>query len=132
MYGLQLSLGLSLNTDSFSCGSVLKNADKFLNLHTDHQKAVSWALPFHMRGYRSVVDSLVAHTFPELKLHVKRFYKHGGKSMEDMFTEEQILEYDLQLCRVLAAVFILWNARGEIKKGFRQSIDLDHLNKSLK
>lgn len=111
--------------------SVLIRSEKLLYSCSDYQKAISWAQPYGLKKYRSLLDALVAHTFPEMKLHVLRFYKNDGDSMEEMYTKEQILEYDLQLCRVIAFVFVLWNARGELHKGSRYSIDLSHINTTL-
>jgi len=111
--------------------SILVHSEKLLYSCSDYQKAISWAQPQGLKKYRSLLDALVALTFPEMKLHVRRFYKNDGPSMEEMYTKEQILEYDLQLCRVIAFVFVLWNARGELHKGRNFSIDLPHLNETL-
>lgn len=132
MFGLSCEPRLEVSIEILEYSkSVLVHSEKLLYSCSDYQKAISWAQPNSLKKYRSLLDALVAHTFPEMRLPVLRFYKDNGPSMEEMCTKEQILEYDLKLCRVITFVFVLWNARSELHKGRWEQIDLSHINTTL-
>ena len=142
MYRLDLGLyqrpalrhRLKLEVIGGATDSIFGLAETLLLSHTDYQKALMWAVTKNIaKRYRSMMDCLFVEAFPEYFTHCMRFYKDGDEQVKNILTSEEIKDYDLMLCKLLAALVVLWNARNfYYMKPARAIVDLPDIVKSIR